>query len=211
MNEILLAFLDGRLDAECFVAKLMSDDDLKNAVRALIPEEAKGNSRHLFWTRISYSALKNRSFDYVQYLLDMCTFSGTISDNYNLFHSIKNTFEFIRPDFPFTKAYDDRFDLYLDITQDCFDGPEVHGVVEQIIAESLWIRPKAARKKTAREKIKETFQTKGKKPRWIQGAEWPMGKQRPMEFEGQEQKSESVQYFFRDVDTGEKRVIEQFC
>ena len=211
MNETLLSFLEGRLEAESFTAAFQSDDALKDAIRALIPEEAKEDQTHPLWTRLSYSALRKNSFDYYKYLKNMCSLSGTISDNFNLFGSLKNVCGSTIPNIHFTKIYDDRFDLYLETVGDRFEGPEVEEIVEKIIEGALSISPKAARKKAAREMIKETFHVTGTyRPRWIQGAEWPMGKNSPMAFQRQERKGERMEYFFRDVDTGEERVIGQF-
>jgi polar amino acid transport system substrate-binding protein len=70
-----------------------------------------------------------------------------------------------------------------------------------------------------KEKVKEVFPTAGGKwPRWVQGAEWPLGMNgKPMRFVEQKRKKGKeyanmlyTQFFFEDVDTGETRVIDQF-
>lgn len=49
-----------------------------------------------------------------------------------------------------------------------------------------------------------------KRPCWIQGGEWPMGKNSPMQYIGRSKIPDGVKYIFQDVDTGEIREIEQF-
>ncbi len=46
-------------------------------------------------------------------------------------------------------------------------------------------------------------------PHWVHGA-GPMGKNSPMEYLGQRKDGELVALRFRDVDTGEERIVEQF-
>lgn len=212
MNDKLFAFLVGGQNIESFIADFQSDVDLQRSIRELIPEEAKQNSTNPLWSKFSYSAFEKLSFDFYKYLVNMCSLSGTIPDNYNLFSSLKRMCEFTTHDnIPFSKEYDGSFSLYLDIARDCFDGPEVQDYLEQIIRESLSLPQKTAQRKFAKKMVEEGFQTlENKRPQWIQGAEWPMGKNRPMLFEKQKKKAERVQYYFRDIDTGEGRVIIQY-
>ena len=58
---------------------------------------------------------------------------------------------------------------------------------------------------------KESTNTEeGKKPRWIQGPAWPMGKLSPMLFVSQHRFSDGVDYAFEDVDTGESYVVREY-
>lgn len=67
------------------------------------------------------------------------------------------------------------------------------------------------RTKAGKEAFWEVFHIKNRKfPRWVQGPAWPMGKNSPMEYLGQRRDGELVALRFRDVDTGEDRIVEQF-
>ena len=67
------------------------------------------------------------------------------------------------------------------------------------------------RVKAGKEALWAAFHIKDRKfPRWAQEADWPMGKNSPMEYLGQHRDGELVALRFRDVDTGEIRVVEQF-
>ena len=69
----------------------------------------------------------------------------------------------------------------------------------------------ADRVKAGKEALWNAFHIKDRKfPRWAQGANWPMGKNSPMEYLGQRRDGELVELRFRDVDTGEIRIVEQF-
>lgn len=62
-----------------------------------------------------------------------------------------------------------------------------------------------------KETLWNAFHIKDRKfPRWVQEADWPMGKNSPMEYLGQRKDGELVALRFRDVDTGEERIVEQF-
>ena len=131
---------------------------------------------------------------------------------HDIFATISFFYIFNYPDFPCTDQYRDAYGLFLDAVGERFDGPEVQEVTEKIVYECLDIRPKTKRVKTAKERVYETFHMEDRKlyPRWIQGSEWPMGKNSPMQFAKQTRRGESVLFYFRDVDTGEERIITQY-
>ena len=211
MDTKIIDFLEGRINAENFIHELNSDDAVQESVRSLLPEAAKTNPNHPFWSKISFSALERCGFDYLRYLQRMCRFDGTISDNLNLFASLERTAGMATGNIDFTTRYHDIFDLYLQVTKDCFDGPEVASVVEEIITEALKKPTKKERVSAAKRMIKERFHVKEKEwPRWIQGAEWPMGRRSPMKFERTEKMNEGRIYYFIDADTGEQRKIIQW-
>ena len=61
------------------------------------------------------------------------------------------------------------------------------------------------------ENLKKAFHIEhSKRPYWIQGGEWPMGKNSPMQYISRSKIPDGVKYIFQDVDTGEIREIEQF-
>ena len=93
------------------------------------------------------------------------------------------------------------------------------GIIEAIIEQAPESLPKAKRKKQIKELIKKEFHIVGTKyPRWVQSGEWPVSKSgKPMRFVEQKRKKGKgcenmlcTIYVFEDVDTLEKRTIEQF-
>lgn len=90
-------------------------------------------------------------------------------------------------------------------------GPEVDDLIRQIVDECREVRPAKERNKLLKQKLKAAFHVKPrKKPYWAQEPEWPMGERSPMEFVSKEQEGQRVRYVFRDADTGEERVLEQY-
>jgi hypothetical protein len=73
------------------------------------------------------------------------------------------------------------------------------------------ITPKTKRIKETKAKLAELFHvTDRKRPYWIQGAEWPAGKNSPMKYLNKKKISDGMVYVFSDVDTGEVREIIQY-
>lgn len=109
----------------------------------------------------------------------------------------------------------------MDVCPEYVEGHEIDeaGIIEAIIEQVPESLPKAKRKKQIKELIKKEFHIEGTKyPRWVQGGEWPVSKNgKPMRFVEQKRKKGKEYkymlytiYVFEDVDTLEKRIIEQF-
>ena len=109
----------------------------------------------------------------------------------------------------------------MDVCPEYIEGHEIDeaGIIEAIIEQVPESLPKAKRKKQIKELIKKEFHIEGTKyPRWVQGGEWPVSKSgKPMRFvEQKRKKGKEYQdmlytiYVFEDLDTLEKRIIEQF-
>lgn len=203
--------LTGKMEMSDFIVQLKSDPDLQSAIRNLVPNEAVHNENHPLWKQFSFEAFQDSNYDFLRFLCKPCKFDGTMGDNLNIWGPICRAYRCDHPELPYTDKYSQAYDLYLDVIRDCFDGPEVQQLTEEIVLSSLNIRPKSKRLQTAKKEVEIQFHiTDRKRPRWIQGAEWPMGKTSPMKFISQKSKGESVQYLFEDTDTGDRRIVEQF-
>ena len=100
--------------------------------------------------------------------------------------------------------------LRLQAVDDCYGGPEVDSVVEEIIDEALMIQGESNQKKYIRNRIKEVFHVKKhSRMAWVREANWPMGKGSPMQYVSTKHKGDEDFYLFKDADTGEKRIITQ--
>lgn len=90
-------------------------------------------------------------------------------------------------------------------------GPEVDGLIREIVDEYRDVRTAKERNKLLKQKLKEVFRIKPrKKPGWAQEPDWPMGENAPMEFISREEAGELVRIRFRDADTGAERIVEQY-
>lgn len=204
------SMLSGKMEMREFIKLLKMDPITQEEVKNLVPKEAINNADHGFWKNIAFSSLKNNNFDFIRFLQWKSKFDGTIEDNLNIFGSIRRAYLFYDSDFKCTSIYEDKFDLMLDVIKDCFDGPEVSNLIEEIIIKSLSLKTKKQRIAYAKSEVHTKFHVEGKKrPRWIQGPEWPMGKHSPMEYVETKRRGEQVQYIFRDVDTNDIRIVTQ--
>ncbi len=213
MSSMIEQVLSGTIDMDVFESAIRSDTALQNEVRAILPPEAVNNRSHPFWKYISYDTLHSFGFDYYKVLIQLSNSRNAFGYRLNLFGTLKAGYRFHYPDFVFTSKYHDEYNLYLDATNDCFDGPEVEALVSEIIRSALQIPGKGKRKIFAKNAIREAFHMKSsKRPQWIQGPEWPMGINTPMAFNGQEKNKnipDAVCYYFVDVDTLEEKTIFQ--
>ena len=192
---------------------LTASFNLQDELNSIIPQEAKYNQEHPLWKRIAYSFLLEYGFDLYKAIIDRHKFDDSIADNLNIFGSIQRIYTYTNPDFAFTTKYHDELNLYLDVVKDIYDGYEVNHLVESIIKSVLiHTAKKGERKRIAREQIVDLFHVDNMKvyPRWIQGAEWPMGANSPMQFVKQKRYKEQVEYLFMDVDTKEERTVIQY-
>ena len=110
-----------------------------------------------------------------------------------------------------TKIYKQDNDYYEKAVNRSLDGPEVWRFIESILEQFPRTMKAADRVKAGRAAVQEAFHIQDRKfPCWPQEPEWPMGKNSPMEYLGRHKDGELVHLQFRDVDTGEKRIVEQF-
>ena len=110
-----------------------------------------------------------------------------------------------------TRFYSRNCVYYLNAAGNAIGGSEVSDYANQILDQFPPTMRVAERTKAGKEALWTAFHIRDRKfPRWPQGANWPMGKNSPMEYLGQHRDGELVALRFRDVDTGEIRVVEQF-
>ncbi len=209
--EIIQKMLAGQIEMKEFVALLRNDGAVQNAIKTLIPQEAKNNKSNELWKKISFETLQKYDFSLFALLMQMCRFDNSIPDNLNIFATIRRVYCFLHPEFICTKKYEELFELYLDTTRDCFDGPEVKQLVCDIVENAYFISSKKKQLEQAKNDIQKHFHvTNTRCPRWINGPEWPMGNLSPMRFVSQTRCGETVKYQFEDVDKGTLKVVEQY-
>ena len=136
-------------------------------------------------------------------------------DVVDLLMSIEDEFEVEVPDeeIEISDYVHKLFNFVIDTCPEYIGGPEVDASnILLDIYNRLPPGTETARKKEFKSQIKALFRCKGaKRPRWIQEAEWPMGKNSPMVFVSQSHSADVYLYVFEDADTGEKRTITQLA
>lgn len=214
---IIEKMLSGEMPMCEFIQLYKADEELRSLIRKLIPDDAKNNPNHPFWKnqdeynvydRYDCDLCKMIDYPYAFYL------TNKIGDNYSLHSLISRLYKKTHPNFPFTTKYKKMHDLYLATVNEAYEGDdEIQILLEKIILSSSQASTKKSeQKRIAKEAIMKAFHVEDAKkyPRWIQGGEWPMGKNSPMVYVRRENHGEEVHYFFRDFDTGEERTVIQF-
>ena len=214
---IIEKMLSGEMPMREFIKLYKTDEELRSSIRKLIPDDAKNNPNHSFWEspdeynvydRYDCDLCKMIDYPYGRYL------NGRIGTNLNLHWLISRLYKKTHPNFPSTEKYEKMFRLYLSAVNEAYEGDdEIQMLLEKIILSASSASPKKSeQKRIAKEAIMKAFHVEDAKkyPRWIQGGEWPMGKNSPMVYVRRENHGEEVHYFFRDFDTGEERTVIQF-
>ena len=215
MDKIYL-MLTGQMEMAEFMEAFNYDTELRKAISSLIPEEAKNNPTHEIWSITSYETMKRHGFDLYKDLEEDLSFDLSIGDSLNVHSLLGRFYSFWHKDIILTNKYEEEFDCYLACLggSETYEGPEVDKLVQSIVREGMTIPQKTKRIKAVKERIKQTFHTEdGKKPYWIQGGDWPMGKDSPMKFikrERDKKDPEKVNFYFQDVTTGDIKIIEQY-
>lgn len=209
--KVIEQMLTGKLTMSEFAQILLKDKGVQEEIRRLVPAEAKNNQQHSFWDRISFATLEKFNFDYLAFLLSLSRFDGTLGDNLNIFSLIKIAYDYYRPELKYTTEYSEAHEVYLDAVSSYFEGPEVALLLNRLVMDALPVTPKSKRVKLLRDLLKESFHVvDNKRPYWIQGGEWPMGKNSPMQYVERRRISDGIRFIFRDIDTGEIRLVDQY-
>lgn len=191
-----------------FMIEYRNNDSINSYIQQVVTSEALSDMNNKIWRTINYSCLACYNFNIREMLFTLYGYGETEDYEYEIYTILKGIYHILVPNFSCRNAYSHR-DLYLDLEQDCFGGPEVRDLVKKVANEVSVSFSSKDRKKIGRKMIKKLFHCDKRKPKWIQGPEWPMGAESPMEFIGQVNIPEGVQYVFVDVNTNEKKVIIQ--
>ncbi len=219
MINIVKDFVEGTIEIKEFISRFLSDNTVRQAVDSLILEDAKNNPKHCLWKRRGYSAYEPFNFSISALLLKRYKFDLSVGDNLNIWGSISTFAGFSYPKWNLTTKYEDEYDLYLSLSNDIYEGPDVNKEVEKLIKMLLEsYSTKTQRLKVGKILMKELFHlSDNQRPYWIQGAEWPGDKEgKPLKFISQKRKKdkksgfEYKEFVFQDVNTNEMRTVIQY-
>ena len=219
MINIVKGFVEGIVEIKDFISQFLSDNTVRQAVDSLVPKDAKNNPKHSLWKKIGYSAYEPFDFCISALLIKRYKFDLSLGDNLNIWGSVSAFAKFSYPEWNFTTKYEDEFNLYLLLSNDIYEGPDVNKEVEKVIKMLLEnYSTKTQRLKVGKIMMKELFHlSDNQRPYWIQGAEWPGDKEgKPLKFISQKRKKdkksgfEYKEFAFQDVHTGEIKTIIQY-
>lgn len=213
MLNIIRSYLTLELSAKDFSEQVRKNDELVAFIQAKIP--AVRNIKDPAWENCPIQA---RAFMYDRFDLRRTLTTGyygltKVGSCRKAYDMIFQLFHPELPDVEHSDYYEDISSFAIEAVPDALDGPEVGEVIFNIIAPTKGM-VKTKRKKVVREALFEVFHLNEnpKKPTWAQGSDWPMGSNgKPMRFiERGKKKGELVQFVFEDVDTLERRIVEQY-
>lgn len=211
MRNIIEDFVTGDMNIEEFTQLFMTDSDVWDMLNGLIPEDAKNNPAHPLWRKHGYTAYRKYDFLLAVLLKSMYRFDGTLGDNLNIHSTVSYFYCYANPDIKSTDQYKEAFILFLDVGGDYFEGYETRSLLESIVKQCLFIKPKTKRKNEVKKQVYEAFHiVDRRRPQWIQGPEWPMGKNSPMKYMSASNIPDGKKYLFIDTDTNEVREVVQY-
>lgn len=209
--EILIDFMSGKISAPEFMLEAKTNEELQNAINSLIPDDAKYNPSHELWRRFSYEAISHYDFVLYDFIKATKKINDKLGDCLNIFGDVKYFYSHAYPDAYISDYYEKSFDLLLDVAGEAFEGKGVDAIVESIVKSVLPCKTKKERISKAKQMLNETFHIESnKKPRWIQGGEWPMGVNSPMKYIGRKRIEEGAVFIFQDVDSGDIKEVVQY-
>lgn len=225
MKQFWIDFAEGRISVPKMLERTTAEPALLDWFNTIVPEGTLTAVVHRETDETGYTRYSAENVPFtVQIMLREELAKGgrsNLAHNLNIHSCLSGILVRAFPEDGITidETLEKKFDFMLDACPEAVDGPEVEQVIEDLLESLPAELSKAKRVKLFKEKVKEVFPTAGGKwPRWVQGAEWPLGMNgKPMRFVEQKRKKGKeyanmlyTQFFFEDVDTGETRVIDQF-
>lgn len=225
MKQFWIDFAEGRISVPEMLERTTAEPALLDWFNTIVPEGTLTAVIHRETDATGYTRYSAENVPFtVQIMLREELAKGgrsNLAHNLNIHSCLSGILVRAFPEDGITidETLEKKFDFMLDACPEAVDGPEVEQVIEDLLESLPAELSKAKRVKLFKEKVKEVFPTAGGKwPRWVQGAEWPLGMNgKPMRFVEQKRKKGKeyanmlyTQFFFEDVDTGETRVIDQF-
>lgn len=205
--EIVYDFLEGRCDYQVFIKQLYRDKSIFNWLQSLYREEMLEDStfrcENALW----------RANGNVKACIDnkkaFCIGVYVRNDIYNFLYYYLT---YALPERPIQRIdhYEKLAHLYTNAVPDCFGGPEVDGLISDIIESVPEGLSKTQTVKYVKDRLKELFPWK-KRPFWIEMPEWPVSNGKPMEYISKKSDGDLFLYLFRDPETGEERIVKQFA
>lgn len=204
-KSIVFDFVAGRISPGEFIQKLNGEDDIYNYLQSIIKP---GKT-------VCLPGSDDSPYD-VRLVLGWIMEDKSCSRHFtylNIHHEILQLLKeaYHEKTFEISTSIEDRYNFYLFSIPDYIKGVEVTPFIDDIIDSFPSHMKKGERTKRCTEELKKAFYIEGGKfPRWLRGAEWPMGSGGiPMRFVKQERIEGGCRYVFTDIKSEEKRIIEQ--
>ena len=210
LDNFVLEFVRGRLTFEEFGSYLHDNPHIWMDIQALLTEEMKNDPNCSFWNRTNYQIHLANNFDVKAAALAFGYHSEYGKSRLHMVISdlVEYTYPTIVRRFPISCT---PTDILEQVGMSYVEGDETEPLLRQLVCDIPDTLTKKEKAHLLKESIRKSFHLVPRKvPKWVQEPEWPMGEHMPMEFVQQHREGDLVKFTFRDVETGELRVIEQF-
>ena len=232
--QIIFDYLSGKISGQEFILAARANDEIPAWFQSLLPEGAdildipyipyhiengveisqNTASSHPFWADVRNETCLNELHDRIDFheYFHITKAFQTPGNRVNAYSFLLSLARKAYPELKESNRFSKEYGFYLDVCGECMDGPEIEQYVDSTIFEIYNSSLKMSdKKRIAKQKLREVFHITDKKyPRWIQGAEWPMGQNSPMQYIARKRDGERVIFTFQDVDTAETKDVVQF-
>lgn len=202
--KIVMDFIDGSISYHEFKRAVLESDKIFDWLQTLLTDEMLNDFDFYccdFLRRYRHSlkdCILSDMGEQIRHMLNTHAF-------------ISRYVQYAFPDLSITPTdyYSKLFDLYIKSVPDCYGGPEVDEILSQIVMDAPNELSTTKKVNWIKSKIKELFP--GKRPYWIQSAEWPTYEGKPMIYIERNRNGDLFQYIFEDATSGKQRIVEQFA
>ncbi len=213
MLSVIKDYLTLDLSAKDFARQMLTNDDLVAFIQSRLPQSRDADDSAWKGCPLQVRAFAYDDFDVRKTLTTGYYALTKASRCATAYRMLYRLFQQDLPEITQATYYSAITSIALDAVPDTLDSPEAGSVIFDVITATEGI-PASQRKKAVKATLTEAFHlgALAKKPRWLQGSEWPVSSSgKPMRFIGQTKaQGEKVDYTFEDTDTLEKRIITQY-
>ena len=204
--EEVFGFVEGKLSYEEFEKISEEKPEIWTWLQSLLDAQMQSGSTCLDeGDKMRLEANGNR----VEYAA--LTFGINSTSHVLISHILQGSFPDVQARDPQDNACNDPISILDRLGMSYLGGNEVDELIEKALIPSENDCSHKHTRKEQRSQLKMLFHIVPRKvPVWVQEPEWPMGKNSPMEYTGRKRDGDLVQFCFRDVDTGEEKIVEQF-
>lgn len=205
----ILDFAAGKYSYQEFETLFQLNPEIWDRAQELLTEEMIEDRNHPVWEKMDRRRLESNSFAV------RATALAFGYDQYGKVITWNIISALVAQSFPDARIREPVEESGVDLMERLglpdLGGPEVDGLIRKIVDEYRDVSPAKERNKLLKQKLKEVFHIKPRKnPDWVQEPDWPMGEKSPLEFVSRVEEGELVRIKFRDADTGEERIVEQY-
>ncbi len=197
-------FVEGRIDYDEFEAETYLNADIWTFLQSLVTEDMMQMESDFCrlhpsaWARLDANGFRVKA-TVMAFGLDT-VFGRSVG-----YHIISTLVTHHYPEvIPQSAETENESSILEKLHMDYLGGREVEFVIETILSQ-------CRTQKEIKTRLKEVFHLVSRKyPRWVQDPEWLAHNGKPMRFVSQNQEGDRFLYVFEDVETGERREVEQF-